>query len=281
MGSKLTCEKKNWLSCLSGDAKAGLQRIVSLLVLLVFFSPISLTAQNQTAAQGNVIFILFDPTILEGGDSNGLSVLMNELRNFYVKIPENTWVSVLIVEPGMIHKSPIYDRFFEFRREFGGGNLHQNALEKSFDELWPKLRERWNTEQESQKSPKPTSCIFSALHAVQRHINAYSSSKGHYDFYLLVISDMLESCSEWGSLINFERSVGELQKVDTEKITVNIDLSKIKKAIFIQVPHRKIVTPLENTQLEDFWKKFLSKVKIRSDNLYYGSRFPINPPWSK
>ncbi len=248
-------------------------RILTLILSLVIFSSqvIQTHSDNQPTNQDirNVVIILFDPTILNQGENEKLDIILDEFKNFYSLIPENTLVCSWIIKRKMFNESPTYRKEFFKDISYHGHKKHIDSLNKSSDFLIGIFKKFWEYSHTDSEINKPTSCLITSFYTAGKYLkHRYLSDK--YRCYLLLISDMLEACNEWEKTINFEKNLEEFHNLNPP-----IDLSTLVKVIFIKVSNSLINTPLKDYQLENIWRNLLhNQLKVKKESFICMSDFP-------
>lgn len=251
------------------------------LLLLAFIPgcgrvPAEVGAESTTerAVSSSVVFLLFDPTIYGLDDYQKLEATLDETQRLFLGLPENTRVVVRLIEPRALQSAPTAELLFRFDPGFGGQRIHVDHLERDYEAVVrPRLLQAWKETHESGRITELSSCVISTLFLVGRELGTYSCNSAAVSCYMVVISDMLEACNEWGAPINLERGPAELTELSELDIS-EIDLSPLCSAIVVQVGSPRVTMPREIASIEDFWHKFLMDRGIRSERIVYGLRFP-------
>ncbi len=230
-------------------------------------------AESPGVVTKSVVLFIFDPTILNPNEVPALKELLDRLAEFYVTIPENSHVAVFLVDKGISQKPPLEDITFGVDQEFGGEERHGKELKEQFLKLRPRLEAAWNVAHNADAVKLPTSCIASSLYAANQYLERYAHDGERYRFFLVLVSDMMESCDEWSKPINLERGTGEL---DSLRQISMIDLSKLTRAVVVQVPNNFLVTPMESEALNASWHSVFERSGVKSEAIAYSSSFPID-----
>jgi len=205
-------------------------------------------------------------------ESAELKEWLDRFAEFYKTLPENSHVVLFLVDKGISQKSPLDDTTFGVDREFGGEQRHKKILEEHFTKLRPRLESAWRSAHTADAVNHPTSCIASSLYAANKYLESYSHAKVQYRFFLVLVSDMMESCDEWGRPINLEKGTAELDHLRQ----VSLNLSELNRAIVVQVPNHFLVTPIESEAISAFWHSFFERASVKPQTLIYSSNFPMD-----
>ena len=229
-------------------------------------------AEPPAEESQSVVLLVFDPTILDLSETASLKEWLDGLAEFYMTLPENSRIVVFLVDKGISQKSPLEDMTFGVNPEFQGEERHKKQLADHFAELRPRLEAAWKSAHAAEAIKKPTSCIASSLYASNKYLASYAHAKTKYRFFLVLVSDMMESCDEWGKPINIEKGTAELDHLRQ----VTVDLSQVSRAVVVQVPNHFLVTPVESESISAFWHSFFEKAGVKPEALIYSSSFPMD-----
>lgn len=225
--------------------------------------------QTQTV-KPQVHVLVFDPTVFEPGEGEELKKWMEGLSNYLKrKLPQRSQVIVFVVGEGMVKPPEV--KYFEPRVEHGGEKKHKADVELYLQELTGRLEGAWRKAHEEAQVKIPASCIVSSLAAVERSLGVFPKSS---EVSLVLLSDMVESCDDWGGLISFERGAAEIEKL--KRVKTGVTLSRLSRVTVVQLPSRFAMTPEEVRMIESFWKSFfVEKAKVPEDRLSYLPSFPV------
>lgn len=231
-------------------------------------------AGSDSTSESTVMFVVFDPTILAADDIAGLSETLDEMRRLFLAVPENARVVVRLVRPGTLQSPPLFERYFQFETSFAGEETHASGVREAFDgELRPLLQAAWTDAHKPQAVTRLSSCLLTALFVVGREQSTYSCLSPQVHCHLLLISDMLEACQEWGEPINLERGPAELSRLENLEME-KVDLSHLCSATVVQVPSPRVTMPGEVASIERFWGQRLVEFGLEESRLLYSLRFP-------
>lgn len=98
---------------------------------------------------------------------------------------------------------------------------------------------------------------------------------------ILLLSDLLEVCSDWSTGprgVNLERELddGDLTLDDTlitPDATKLIDLSHVRRVFVIRAPNRHIKTPVDRSKVEAVWRKAFQDLRF-AGTAEFGSSAP-------
>jgi len=217
--------------------------------------------------------LVFDPTVFEPGEHEKLKEWLGSLRAYFHKrITQKSRVAVFIVGRGMVQATP-ETREFKPKVKHGEEKKHQADVESYLQELTERLEQAWKDAHEEEQVKIPTSCIVSSLEAVENYLEGFEG-KGDYEFSLVLMSDMVESCDDGGNLVSFERGPAEIEKL--QQVEADYLLSFLSKALVVQLPSRIGMARRENKMIESSWRAFLvEKAKVPENKLSYLRNFPV------
>jgi hypothetical protein len=225
---------------------------------------------SEVAAK-SIVVLIFDPTVLNPNEESGLKDILDELSKFYMAMPENSQVAVFLVNKGISQKPPLESETFGVDRSFDGSKHHKEELKVSFSKLRSLLTDAWRSAHYDDAVKRPTSCIASSIYAADQYFEAYIHDDKKYRFFLVLVSDMMESCDEWPVRINLEKGTSEL---DNLRQVSMIELSKVAKTIVVQVPNHFLVTPIESKALSTSWHSVFERAGVKPRDLIYSTNFP-------
>ena len=87
---------------------------------------------------------------------------------------------------------------------------------------------------------------------------------------LVIGSDLLEACSDWGQTINLERSLRETKSVLTSDAKKMITLTSVQKATVLRVNHSAVNMPIQAEHLRNLWHEALTTVGAQSVRVIEG-----------
>ena len=227
-------------------------------------------ALTEDEAIKNVVLLVFDPTVLNAMEAAELSAWLDRLGRFYLAIPEDSSVALFLVGKGVAQKPPVVEQYFGVDTEFEGEKRHVQDLKSGWATIRSQLEASWKRAHQEGQVKLPSSCIISSLYAAKNYIARYSNAKSRYRFFLVVVSDMIESCDEWGRMVSVERGTAELDHLRG----ISVDLSAMDEVTVVQVPNHYLVTPVENDAINVFWRSFFERSKVKPQALTYSTSFP-------
>lgn len=229
--------------------------------------------EDVASVKSQVFVFVFDPTVFEPDHRNELNRWLDRFEDFYRKIiPQDSRVAIFVIGEAMA-QATAEEKVFEFDPGINGGKQHAQALESHSKEVRQFLTSAWEIAHGEEQVRKPTSCILSSLLAVQRYLDRFSQAEGEFEFSLVILSDMIESCTDWGGLISLERGIAGLGRLG--EVQSEIDLARLSSVVVIQLPSRFGTTPLENQQIHSFWQSLLQEKGIPKERLFYLTDFPV------
>lgn len=241
--------------------------------LLILPGCVETGGEKDVRAKQPVFVLVFDPTVFEPADRESLDLWMDKLKTYLQSIPQKATVAVFVMGEGMAQAIP-EEQYFAPNVEYGGEKKHGQAVEAYFQELTRKLEGAWETAHTDERIKVPTSCIVSSLVGVEKYLKRFPAEADNYEISLVLLSDMVESCGDWGTLISFERGLAEIEKMGT--VEAGVDLSRLANVIVIQLPSRFGMTPAENQRIGSFWESYLvEQANVPKDKLSYLSDFPV------
>jgi hypothetical protein len=228
--------------------------------------------QTPRTVRPQVHVLVFDPTVFELGEREKLKDWLEKLQTYFEKrISQKSRVAVFIIANGMVQATPEVKEF-EPRVEHGGEKKHRAEVEAYLRGLTASLEAAWETAHKEEQVKISTSCIVSSLDAVESYLDGFSGEKD-YEFSLVLLSDMVESCDDGEGLISFERGSAEIDKL--KQIEPDFALSRLSRVVVVQLPSRVGMARAENKRIESFWKAFLvEKAHVPENRLSYLRDFP-------
>lgn len=228
-----------------------------------------------------VVFFLFDPTVLEPAGRPQFISLLNRLRSFLLTIPPGTRLLILSISLGVTQASYIYDKTFEPQRGVDYTSDHIAAVDTELrTRILRLLNDEWEAAHQAPRVTQRTSCLLSALTKIDRRVEHWAKKKD-FRFYAVILSDMLESCDEWGAAIDLEPGRPRLDSADLARIKsqLRLTLSSFHRVAIVQVKHRNYTTPNDVGDLERFWRALLQQFGLKQELLYYEIDFPDTSFW--
>jgi hypothetical protein len=124
--------------------------------------------------------------------------------------------------------------------------------------------EIWNTFQQHGKAASaasrvPQSCVLTSLYQLSQYLRERDDA-AKVDTDLVVASDLLEACSEWGTAINLERTLLQETTVLTPEVRKAVSLRTVKTTTLIRAPHRSVDTPGEAEHIRALWENGLREL---------------------
>lgn len=229
------------------------------------------TDDGQQAS--SVFFLLVDPTLYAPEQRELLASNLDELKRLFSNLPENSRVVVRLIQRQATYATPLAESHFSFDPSFAGAETHRRRLEREFNEVVrPRLERAWEDAHAPEGVTTLSSCLVTALFVVGRELEAHSCSDQGVRCHLVVVSDMMEACNEWGRAVNLEKGPQGLDALRT--LLPEIDLAALCSITVVQLGNPRVVLPREQAAIEDFWKGFLGKCSGGDGGLRYLARFP-------
>lgn len=229
--------------------------------------------EEPRVVKPQVHVLVFDPTVFEPNEQETLKDWLTKLRLYLQKrITQKSTVSVFIVGQDMLQATSEV-REFEPRVEHGGEKKHRADVESYLQELTERLEKAWKEAHGEKQVKIPASCIVSSLDAVESYLEGFERVED-YEVSLVLLSDMVESCDDGGSLISFERGKAEIEKL--KQVEADYSLSFLSRVIVVQLPSRIGRARTENKMIESSWEAFLvEKGHVPEERLSYLRNFPV------
>jgi len=229
------------------------------------------TPVEQKKRSGDLILIVFDPTILPD-DPPAFEQLVQEFRQAFLSIPGESTVALFIVDRGSRTRRPAYVSHFDFDLQ----PRHQDALAGSFIRVDSITRKAWNVSRGSDAQGR--SCLLSTLYATGEFAQAFSPRKPPRK-HLLIVSDMVEVCSERG--MNTDLSSGRRRLFQSRGLALpSLDLSGLQSVVINRVPYRDLTSPSDVAELDFFWKSIFARFRVDPSVIHFGAMLPSPLPWA-
>lgn len=228
---------------------------------------------EEPPAKPQVYVLVFDPTVFEPSEGEKLKAWMDRLSGYLEKrVPQRSRVAVFTVGRDMLQATPEV-REFEPKVQYGGEKEHRAEVEAYLQGLVGSLEKAWATAHGEEWVKVPSSCILSSLDAVENYLKGFERPND-YEFSLVLLSDMVESCDDGASLISFDRGAAEIDKL--KQVETDLSLSQLSRVIVVQLPSRVGRERSENRMIESSWKAFfVGKAGVPEDKLSYLRDFPV------
>lgn len=222
--------------------------IVSATALMMACGDVPLPVKTRFA-------LCLDPTVSNGQWVDGV------LDQLQAVIPEDSEMPVWFVDQDLVAKSGPVLLNFPFDDRQKTRKRHEAKVIEDFGKLKKEYQARWEAAHTSQGTKVPTSCLFTTLQQLSRYLRERTDDQRRT--YLVVASDLLEACSEWGAKVNLEnQSAANFVLPDSAKSS--IDLSRIVATVVIVARSPRISTPAAEDALTKRWTEVFHELKAEN-----------------
>ena len=228
------------------------------------------TGDEPSTASVDRVVLVYDPTILATSDSAYLRErVLPMLREGVGALPADTWLDVYTVGNGKMTEGADLRDSLPFD-PIGGPAAHRanvlrvsNAVVKHAEESW--IRAHTGRE-------RPRSCILSAIRRGHESIrNAARGVNGGERIAVVIVSDLLEACGEFGHL-NFEQEIPE----HLGDLADSVSLSSVASVHLIKVKHQSLEDVRTDERLNDVWRDLLIRWGVDSTKIHQNTRLPAD-----
>jgi len=233
------------------------------------------TAQIEGKAdtkEKTIVFII-DPTIFDSEEKEKLEALLRDFRNFCTRgLKTDTKVVLFFVDTETVFSRPpveeklVGDVSTEWQRK------QREEINRLADKLISEIRRKW---QEVHAAPeRPRTCIASTMARVREY--ARSRSTAIDEIWIVMVSDLLEVCGEWGKDINMEKDIRDISALREvlQREKVFFHFGSLRELVIIQVENEMIGSPLDNRTLRSGWLELFKAVGIEERVIRVATDFP-------
>lgn len=231
-------------------------------------------SQDSVMADSLELVMLLDPTVMDPRDSPSLGAIDTAIGAWIRHLPSGACLRVFRVGSGNISDAP------EFRSCLMDMRSRQDraALSRQRDHLADSVsglyRGWWTRVHRPETADSALSCIRSGVYRIER---ATRATRVRVARYLLVISDLVESCNEKGLEMHMEHSIpGTL----SSELLANGGLHSFRAVSVVQVRSRHVMDIRTDQELANVWTALFKWLGVPDD------RFRLAPtigdvPWSE
>jgi len=241
----------------------------SFLIVSVACGEVGSTAETlQPTSSAPLLVVVFDPTIFEVGDKEKLQSIIDKTELLLDDENQSGGRTVLFaVNREMLHASPVLDTKVELDDSFEREANRELSLSRVQGELAGLMKSLWGEAHSGDELTKANSCIRTALQRAGQFRRAKSH---HRPAHLLVLSDLLEVCSD-GQHVNFESNVEVAEQWRQEPAP---DLAGYDRVWLIQTGNRHQVSPEADRKLKRIWCDLLARSGLAADRYGLQQDFP-------
>ncbi|WP_029898041.1 hypothetical protein [Desulfohalovibrio reitneri] len=238
----------------------------------------AVASAGQNGGETSNLLVLFDASVYHPGEKERFAGLVERFEKFFLGLPERSRVVVWTVDQALCNARPACRAELGFDRSIGGAEQHRDKLSSLFAELEPDLMSAWDTQHSREKWTDPVSCLITSLHEAANRLHSGDVPPGRSNT-LVVVSDMLEACDEWGAedrTVNLERGLERARaRLDWGEIDAYMaKLDVFDKIIIMRVPSHRVTDPGELARLKDFWERVLANAGADLNSVVYRTSFP-------
>jgi hypothetical protein len=209
---------------------------------------------SDTASSDRRVGLIIDPTVFRASESAQFDDLTNALGQLLESpqsVPEGAEVDVWIVGLGSLANSgPDVHKEFTFAPNALATAHPKNLKDWITKTLSPKLKESWHAAHSTAGASSPRSCILTSLYRAATYFNEHRDSK---TTSLVVISDFLEVCDEWGPKVNLEQQPATTIATSATQAQTAIQFKNTKSITAILLPSQQTQTPLKQIAVRNAW----------------------------
>lgn len=219
--------------------------------------------------------IFFDPTVLEAADTAGIARLANELRGFVQSLPQRSSVAIYLVQEHMVQVRPLLRASFPIQTKISADEDHRRLVSRFSDTAAVAFRSEWAKAHSGGRIKQATSCILSTLYVAERRAKTLDPMSVHVVY---LISDLVESCDDWGPKIRFERGLSDTLRIDRMELK-RLRVGKLDSLRVYTVENASYMTPRSRQRLEDWWETVFADVGISPSRVQFvGELAPVGVP---
>ena len=180
----------------------------------------------------------------------------------------NDELTVRFVQAQAVAKGePIVKRYHLDRTDKSWKETHEKKVAKDAEEILKKFTELSTDFHAPENVHEPKSCIVTALAEASRYIAKASTTQ---PTRLVVVSDLLEVCSEWGN-VNLERRFAQTDSLFAG--TNPFRFPDVDQASFLRVSSRVVTTSWDQTKIEQLWLQAAGGMGIPRERIWFGETF--------
>ena len=212
------------------------------------------------------LIIVQDPTVATR-DWLGLG-----FKHLAAQIPEDSEVVVFTVDSGMIAGTPPSVYKFDFIDNAANESLHHGLVETAFQTAAGEYEDLWDKFHNVRVARQPRSCILTALSQARRYLEEHNQSDKRVTD-LVLASDLLEVCDEWGATTNLEQRLMSTSALWIGDSTARFTLRDINHVYVVRALHPLINKPAMLDQVNSIWSKTLQDIGLSAKQFYIGESF--------
>jgi hypothetical protein len=196
------------------------------------------------------LLVLLDPTVADA--AWGVDVIANLMG----RIGENSQVIVWTVTTGAIADSHHDDLWVQFDPKKRLLDLSEVATFRQ--QLAATFKQRWDAlHGDAVHGRIPRSCILTSLYQASRSLEDRQDTEA-FDTDLVIASDLLEACGDWGPPVNLERGLLAAKTLVPPHGKTGISLAGVKRVWAVRANSPVVDTPLEAEHLRGLWTSALT-----------------------
>jgi hypothetical protein len=205
------------------------------------------------------LLLVLDPTVADLAWSHQLiDVLMDRLG-------EDSRVMTWTISTGAVGHSSGEEFLIPFNPNVKIADLSE--VERVSERLHTRFTQHWDAVHQGASGVKvPRSCILTSLYQVSRYLKD-NGDLGRVDTDLVIASDLLEACADWGTLVNLERDLLQSKTVLTQEAKAAISLTGVRGTWAVRANSQVADTPSEVERLTELWTRALSELGASTPNV--------------
>ena len=209
--------------------------------------------------------LIVDPTVFQSSESAKFDELRSSLGHLLESprsIPEGTEVVVWIVGPeSLANAGPDLRKEFTFAAN-APASSHMKNVKNWFDNtLSVRLDKSWQSAHEKGSGTTARSCILTSLYRAATYFTERPDSK---NTNLIILSDFLEVCNEWGAFVNLEQQPFATVGTSLKKAQELIQFKNTNSIMGVLIPSKQTQTPMRQNDLKKTWVEVFRRLASAS-----------------
>jgi len=220
---------------------------------------------KETLPANRRLVMIFDPTVLAGGDSVRLGPdVLQPIHSAIAKLPGRTALDFYVVGENRIEGKPevtgaldpVQTPAQKAVKEDSANKLGQSSA----------LLAQASAREVRSAPVKSATCVLTAIRRSRPSL-AYASATGSQRerVVLVIVSDLLEACDDFGSM-NFEASI----PARFPELPDSVDLSHVESVHILKVAHPAVTTVGPDKRLQAAWRELLGRWGVSQDRIFIG-----------
>jgi hypothetical protein len=247
-----------------------MRRWLLIVIALVSVPVSSCGTDDVTAPPQTELILLLDPTVLERGDSAGAARIASQVHHWIRSLPAGAILRVFKVGSDLTSTPPELVTPMPELVLYDDRKVLATARQRFADSVLSLYQRWWRGVHQPDSVRMHLSCIRSALYRVQRNAGTESTRR-----YVLLVSDLLESCQEAGLVDSMESALPpSLQS----QLLASGGLGFVEALYVMQVQSQHVTDPGRDRAIRRLWSDLFVWLGVAERSISYLSSIG-NPPW--